>query len=283
MKYLYLNLKRFDVASEHGGVNHNPALLDWAPDIIRQVQPALGQLRQAESVDFVAFLPEAHLIPALKALDGQRGLAIGCQSVHDEDIAPGGNFGAFTSLRPAQSMAQLGIGHTIIGHFEERKYLGQIYGDLGQYYVAPLNQRLNRQIKCAQAAGMKVLYCVGENLDQRDQWQSHIQEQLEIGLSGVDRSQIVIAYEPIWAIGPGKTPASGQEIEEVAAFIKSVVPDVPVIYGGGLKAENAAEIAQLASVDGGLIALTRFSGDIGFYPDEYLKIIDTYLKHKGDQ
>ena len=102
-------------------------------------------------------------------------------------------------------------------------------------------------------------------------------EQLTVGLAGVDRSRVVIAYEPIWSIGPGKTPADRPYIEKAAKFIKEQTDGLDVVYGGGLKADNAAMLASIPEISGGLIALTRFSGDIGFYPEEYLEIIHTYL------
>ena len=100
---------------------------------------------------------------------------------------------------------------------------------------------------------------------------------MEIGLDGVDKSKVVIAYEPIWSIGPGKVPADKEYITKIAKFVKEKTGDIDVVYGGGLKADNAKMLASIDEIDGGLIALTRFSGDIGYYPDEYLEIIDLYL------
>ena len=79
--------------------------------------------------------------------------------------------------------------------------------------------------------------------------------------------------------GPGKTPADKPYIEKIARFVKEQTGGLDVVYGGGLKADNAAMLASIADIDGGLIALTRFSGEIGFYPDEYLEIIRLYLGH----
>ena len=90
---------------------------------------------------------------------------------------------------------------------------------------------------------------------------------------------MVIAYEPIWSIGPGKTPADKPYIEKIARFVKERTGGLDVVYGGGLKADNAAMLASIADIDGGLIALTRFSGEIGFYPEEYLEIIRLYMGH----
>ena len=143
--------------------------------------------------------------------------------------------------------------------------------------TAATNRLLNKEIKAAIARGMKVLYCIGEKSEEQEAWQEVLGEQLDIGLDGVDKSQVVIAYEPIWSIGPGKTPADKPYIEKIARFVKERTGGIPVVYGGGLKKDNAEMLASIEEIDGGLIALTRFSGEIGFYPDEYLEIIRTYL------
>ena len=102
-------------------------------------------------------------------------------------------------------------------------------------------------------------------------------EQLSVGLDGVDASRVVIGYEPVWSIGPGKTPAGREYITKIARFVKERTGGLDVVYGGGLKVDNAKMLASIGEIDGGLIALTRFQGEIGFYPDEYLEIIKTYL------
>ena len=145
--------------------------------------------------------------------------------------------------------------------------------------TAAVNRLLNQEVKAAQAAGLKVLYCIGEKSEEQEAWQQVLGDQLAIGLDGTDKSRVVIAYEPIWSIGPGKTPADKPYIEKIARFVKERTGGLDVVYGGGLKADNAAMLASIADIDGGLIALTRFSGEIGFYPDEYLEIIRLYLGH----
>ena len=96
------------------------------------------------------------------------------------------------------------------------------------------------------------------------------------------QATVTIAYEPVWSIGPGKTPAGKDYITKVARLVKDTLGDVPVVYGGGLKMDNAAMLASIPEIDGGLIALTRFSGDIGFYSDEYLGIVERYLGNKKE-
>ena len=99
----------------------------------------------------------------------------------------------------------------------------------------------------------------------------------------MDKTKVVIGYEPIWSIGPGKTPAGRDYIQKIARFVKEVTGGCDVVYGGGLKKENAAMLAQIPEIDGGLIALTRFQGEIGFYPEEYLEIIRIYLGKEQKQ
>ena len=174
-------------------------------------------------------------------------------------------------------MKQIGVKDVIIGHFEERKDKNNLLSMAGTEDKALVNRILNKEIALAIESGITPLYCIGESLEERQtSWKEVLKLQIEEGLRGIDLSKVKIAYEPLWAIGPGKTPATAEEIKEVADFIKSIV-DVPVLYGGGLKSDNAASISQIEGVDGGLIALTRFTGDIGFYPEEYLEIIKTYL------
>ena len=88
---------------------------------------------------------------------------------------------------------------------------------------------------------------------------------------------MAIAYEPVWAIGPGKTPPDRDYIQMVGRFVKEVTNGAPVVYGGGLKSDNAQMLASIPEIDGGLIALTRFTGEIGYYPEEYLEIIQKYM------
>ena len=147
----------------------------------------------------------------------------------------------------------------------------------GQAAAQAVSRILNQEIKCAQAAGLTVLYCFGEKSEEQADWENVLGAQLDIGLDGVDKSRVVIAYEPIWSIGPGKTPADKPYITKIARFVKARTGGLDVVYGGGLKQDNAAMLASIDEIAGGLIALPRFSGEIGFYPDEYLDIIRRYL------
>lgn len=279
MKHIFLNLKRFDVPAAYGGVNRLAAPADWGRAIVEGTQAGLAQYDPAR-VEFVMYLPEAHIPAAVAAKPPGSPVQIGCQGVYREDTAPGGNFGAFTTNRPAAAAKAIGCDSVLIGHCEERADKLGILAEAGVTGAAAaqaVNRLLNQEMRAAIARGLSVLYCIGEKSEEQDAWQEVLGAQLDTGLAGVNKGQVAIAYEPIWSIGPGKTPADTPYIEKIARFVKQRTGGLPVVYGGGLKAHNAAMLASIEEIDGGLIALTRFSGEIGFYPEEYLEIIRLYL------
>ncbi|MCX4269881.1 MAG: triose-phosphate isomerase [Lachnospiraceae bacterium] len=277
MKHLFLNLKRFDIPAVLGGVNHIADIRQWGKFIVEQTQKQL-KVYAEEEAEFVMYFPEAHLIPAVSALEEGSPIQIGCQSVFRQDTAVGGNFGAFTTSRTGNAMKAIGCTSTIIGHCEERRDRAGILSEAGVSDNHAVNRILNQEIKAALDAGLSVLYCIGENAQEQDRWQEVLKEQLDSGLCGVDRSKVILAYEPIWAIGPGKIPPDQEYITKIGSYVKEITDGMEIVYGGGLKKENAKMLASISVMDGGLIALTRFQGQIGFYPEEYLEIIREYLE-----
>lgn len=276
MKHILLNLKRFDVPVEFGGVNRLAPIPEWGAAVVKGTQEALKKYDPSE-VEFVQYLPEAHLINAVSALCEDSPVQIGSQSVYRMNTAVGGNFGAFTTNRSASIVKAIGCKSTLIGHCEERNDKKGILAEAGVTDTAAVNRLLNQEIKCAQAEGLTVAYCIGETSEEQPEWEKVLGEQLDIGLDGVDKSKVVIAYEPVWSIGPGKTPAGKDYITKIAKFVKERTGGMDVVYGGGLKTDNAEMLSSIDEIDGGLIALTRFQGEIGFYPEEYLEIIKLYL------
>ena len=272
MKHIFLNLKRFDIPTDYHGINSIAPIEKWGSHIITEIQTPLRECRK-ENLDFTVFFPEAHLIPALNALEKDSGIQIGCQGVYREDTAAGANFGAFTTNRTATAMKALGCTSTIIGHCEERKALTGVLAEAGVRDPAAINRILNQEVIAATNAGLTVLYCIGEAADERENRNKILENQITTGLNGTDRSKIILAYEPVWAIGPGKTPPDREMIAGVGRYVKEITDGMEVVYGGGLKKENARMLSGISSMDGGLIALTRFQGNIGFYPEEYLDII----------
>jgi tim: triose-phosphate isomerase len=276
MKHIYLNLKRFDVPAELGGVNRIAEMKEWGKYIVENTQEELKKY-SPEEVEFAMFFPEIHLFSACQAKTENSPVQVGCQGVFRDDVAPGKNFGAFTTGRPAAAMKAAGCETVIIGHCEERNNLAGILAEAGVVNTKAINTILNKEIKSAVDRGMKVLYCIGEKSEELEQWQEVLGEQLELGLKDVDKSMVTIAYEPVWSIGPGKTPAGKEYITKISKFVKEKTEGMDIVYGGGLKQDNAAMLASIPEIDGGLIALTRFQGEIGYYPEEYLEIISLYM------
>lgn len=309
MTEIFVNLKRFDVPKSMGGICIENDSKKWIQSIIKEaVEIGIGKL---DSMNVTFLLPESLIISAQEALlDNPEGeiktISIGCQGVFRENVKAGGNFGAFTTNLPAAAAKNIGCTWSIIGHSEERKdKLGIIQRyeslegerkDNSERAAKAVNSLVNDEVICALDMNINVLMCVGETLDERgdggfEEQKSRIQKvlktQLEMGLKGTEgflgNNKIVIGYEPIWAIGPGKTPPGAEYIEFVSSYIKSVVQDKynfdpAVVYGGGLKEENAGMISGIESIGGGLVALTRFTGNIGFEVGDLKKIIEKYME-----
>lgn len=275
MKHIYLNLKRFDIPAAMNGVNRLAPVTDWARAIVSDTAEGLAKYDPA-GTEFVQFYPEAHLLNAVAAGNGGP-VHVGCQGVYRQDVTPGGNFGAFTTNLPASAARALGCTHALIGHCEERMALKGVLAAAGIRSAETVNTILNAEVRCAVNAGLKTVFCIGETEEEYPWFEEVLTAQLEQGLADVESRETVIAYEPVWSIGPGKTPAGREHIARVASLVKRVTGGLDVVYGGGLKAENAEMLASIPEIDGGLIALTRFIGEIGFYPDEYLEIIKKYL------
>lgn len=265
MKAIYLNLKRFDIPRQLDGINDLASPFVWAEKITTYID-------QMGYENITVFFPEMHLMNAIKHANN---INIGAQTLHYKDVVKGGNFGAFTTLRTASSLKAINISNVIIGHLEERIDLGEINrlanGDLD------VNEILNQKMLMAQKENMKILYCIGEKSEEQDNKYDVLKNQLDVGLKGINLKNVTIAYEPVWAIGVGKTPPTKEYILDIVKHIKSLY-DVNVVYGGGLKLDNAEMLASIEELDGGLIALTRFGSDFGFYLDDFKEIVDTYYK-----
>ena len=172
-----------------------------------------------------------------KTLHGSR-IQIGAQNVHWETS------GAYTGEISAPMLIEAGVRYVVIGHSERRQYFGET------------DETVNLRIKAAQKAGLTPIVCVGETKQQRDagEIESHIFSQLAKGLIDVDQASLVIAYEPIWAIGTGDTCAS-TEANRVIGLIRSKLsnPNVPIQYGGSVKPDNIDEIMAQPEIDGALV------------------------------
>ena len=188
------------------------------------------------------------LIPAmLKAMKGSR-VGVGAQDVSEHEA------GAYTGQVSAAMLRDLGARYTIIGHSERRGYMHET------------DDQINAKLKMALSQGLTPIVCVGETLEQREKGltMEHIAYQVKAALHGVEADvvrKVVIAYEPIWAIGTGRT-ATAQQAEEVCCHIRAVVRGlydarkaraVSILYGGSMNAKNAAELLAQPDIDGGLI------------------------------
>lgn len=187
-----------------------------------------------------------------KNLHGSR-VKLGAQNVHWATA------GAYTGEIAAPMLVEVGVRYVVIGHSERRQYFGET------------DETVNLRLKAAQAAGLQPILCVGESKQQRDagETESVIFNQLEKDLVEVDQQNLVIAYEPIWAIGTGDTCES-KEANRVIGLIRSRLtnPNVPIQYGGSVKPENIDEIMAQPEIDGALV------GGASLEPASFSRIVN---------
>ena len=229
----------------NGGLASNARLLDR---LASEWQPSEGR-------NLAVCVPFPYLGQAQAAL-ASTSIAWGAQDV-SADAA-----GAFTGDVAAGMLVEFGCRYVLVGHSERRQIHGE--SDTG----------VAKKAKAALDAGITPIVCVGETLAERDAGTTEtvVKRQLRavIDALGADLAQIVLAYEPVWAIGTGRTatPAQAQEVHAVlrAALTKAGAPDVLVLYGGSVKAANAAALFAMSDVDGGLV------GGASLDADEFLAI-----------
>ena len=228
------------------------------------VEQLLGALKAysdeiPEGVAVAVCPPSVYLAKAEKLLRGTAFL-LGAQNVSAFDE------GAYTGETTASMLKDVGCGLVIVGHSERRSLLAEVETQFAE------------KIKLALSAGLQPIYCVGESLGQRRQGEALkvCREQLLAGVSAVtpeDASRLIIAYEPVWAIGTGET-ASPEQVQEVHACLRQALRErfgdqaelIRILYGGSVKAANARELFALPDVDGGLI------GGASLVADEFLAI-----------
>jgi triosephosphate isomerase len=229
----------------------------------------------AEAAEFVdALLPriaatqsDVVLCPSFMALnevvERRRGTAVrvAAQNMHEEES------GAFTGEVSASMLVELDVDAVILGHSERRQHFGET------------DEALARKVPAALAAGLEPILCVGESLDARDAGEmvGVLERQLQADLAAVeatDLARVVIAYEPIWAIGTGRT-ASPEQAQEACAFIRDLLrmrgaeaDAVRILYGGSVKGANAAELMSNPDVDGALV------GGASLDPAEFAAIVE---------
>jgi triosephosphate isomerase len=184
-----------------------------------------------EGVDVVVCPPYVSLAVAVQLLAGTE-VAVAAQNVHWEEEGP------YTGEIAAEMLLELGVYGAIVGHSERRQYFGES------------DQIVAQKARAALAAGMFVIACVGETEEERETGQTERVLRRQVSAFEAD-DNLVVAYEPVWAIGTGKT-ATPEIAQEAHTFIKSIL-DVPVLYGGSVKPDNAAVLLSQPDVDGALV------------------------------
>ena len=224
-----------------------------AVELINTLKP----LVQTEEADVVFCVPAIDIIPAVEAAKGSN-IQIGAENLYFEEK------GAFTGEISPEMLTDAGVKYVVIGHSERRQYF------------AETNETVNKKVLKAFEHGITPIVCCGESLEQREQgitidW---IRQQIKIAFLNVTAEQAktaVIAYEPIWAIGTGKTATSDQA-EEVCGAIRKCIGEIydestaaaiRIQYGGSVNAGNAAELFAQADIDGGLVGGASLKADFG--------------------
>jgi triosephosphate isomerase (TIM) len=222
----------------------------------------LSEIGQVDDIE-VVIIPPFTAIPALvSASERMPAIRIGAQNMHWEKS------GAFTGEVSAEMLRALFVKYVIVGHSERRTLFGET------------DEIVNRKVRAALDAGLRPIFCLGEALQERDSGQVEevLGRQMRKGLEGVARKdvpEIVVAYEPIWAIGTGRS-ATPAEAEQVHAFIRSILSElfgtptaerIRIQYGGSVKPENAEELMRQKNIDGGLV------GGASLDPRSFARII----------
>lgn len=201
----------------------------------------------SSAVDVVFCVPFVDLYSVLEELKGSE-IGVGAENMHFEDS------GAYTGEVSPLMLKEMGVSYVVLGHSERRQYFGET------------DEMVNKKVKKALKVGITPIMCCGETLEQREagitiEW---IRMQVKCGLLGLSADEVektIIAYEPIWAIGTGKT-ASSLQAQEVCKAIRQVVGEVygeavseivRIQYGGSVSGKNAAELFAMADIDGGLV------------------------------
>lgn len=206
------------------------------------------------SVELIVCPPFTHLSEVVKATRG-KGVAVGAQNCAAEEK------GAYTGEVSAAMLAALGVEYVILGHSERREYYGET------------SATLNRKLAMADANNLIPIYCVGEKLEEREAGRHFdiVGAQLRevvYNLTPEQFTSLVVAYEPVWAIGTGKT-ATSEQAEEMHAHIRRTLAEkfgaaadaTPILYGGSCKPSNAQELFAKPDVDGGLIGGAALEAD----------------------
>ena len=236
--------------------------MNMLPNEAMEMIAALAPLVKDTESEVILCVPYTDLFYSLLAAQ-ETNIKIGAQNMHFEEK------GAYTGEVSGKMLKSINVEYVIIGHSERRQYFNET------------DETVNKKIKAAFANGLKPIVCVGETLEQREAGKTVeiITKQTELALEGLTDEQVkntIIAYEPIWAIGTGKTATSedaNNSIKEIRNKIadiygKDVAEEVIIQYGGSVKSTNAKELFEMSDIDGGLV------GGASLKAEEFSKIVN---------
>ena len=228
---------------------------------------AISFIRQIESevnnskAEVILCVPYTDLFYSLLTAQDTK-IKIGAQNMHWEEK------GAYTGEISGQMLKCIGVEYVIIGHSERRQYF------------AETDETVNKKVKSALLNGLKPIVCVGETLEQREQGKQEeiITNQTHLALEGLNEEQlqnVMVAYEPIWAIGTGKTATSEDANNAIKSirnqvekdYGKNAAENIIILYGGSVKPENSKELFSMSDIDGGLV------GGASLKAEEFIKIL----------
>ena len=223
-------------------------------EFLRSFVPAVEAVTD---VDIIVAPPFTSLAAAADEI-GDTNIQLAAQDIFWEEK------GAYTGEISPLMLLDAGCKHVIIGHSERRQYFSEE------------DVIVNRKIKAAKKAGLGVIFCVGESLEEREAGKTFdvIKREVEIGLAEIDPENLVVAYEPIWAIGTGKT-ATNEQAQEVHAYIRKMLgnlygnkaEDIRILYGGSVTPDNVDGLMACKDVNGALV------GGASLKPESFAKIV----------
>ena len=229
-------------------------------DTINFIEGLVPLVKDSEN-EVILCVPYTDLFYAWHTTEGTN-IHIGAENMHWEEK------GAYTGEISGQMLKCIGVEYVIIGHSERRQYF------------AETDETVNKKVKAALLNGLKPIVCVGETLEQREQGKQKeiITNQTHLALEGLNEEQlksVMIAYEPIWAIGTGKTATSEDANNAIKSirnqiekdYGKNVAENIIILYGGSVKPENSKELFSMSDIDGGLV------GGASLKAEEFIKIL----------
>ena len=231
--------------------------MNMTPSEAVKLVETLKPLVQNDEVDVVFGVPAIDIVPVVEACKGTN-IAVAAENMYFEEK------GAYTGEIAPAMLVDAGVKYVILGHSERRDYFGET------------NEDVNKKVLKAFEHGITPIMCCGESLEQREQGitMDWIRQQVKVGLQNVTADQaktMVIAYEPIWAIGTGKT-ATSEQAQEICKGIRECVAEIydtdtaaaiRIQYGGSVNAGNAAELFAMGDIDGGLVGGASLKPDFG--------------------